>query len=284
MVDSVGTTRYTYDAAGQLLTEDGPFTSDTVTNTYSNRQRVALSLQQPTGVWTNGFGWDLAGRLTNVTSPAGAFGYTYTALDSGFSGRLVQQLGLPSGAYITNFYDPVARRAGHRAREQRRHHAGCRLYGYNAGNQRTAYTNAAGAYVHYTYDPIGQLKVANSSTTSEDRGYAYDAAWNLNYRTNNGARGTFLRGWQERVDQRARTRAAGIRRQRQPDQPADIGATMSYEYDDENRLSAVQVLLPDGPATGPAAAWRTRVQVRRPGPVAAAGWNSCSIGHQPHPG
>jgi YD repeat-containing protein len=37
MVDGVGTNRYTYDAAGQLLTEDGPFTSDTVTNTYSNR-------------------------------------------------------------------------------------------------------------------------------------------------------------------------------------------------------------------------------------------------------
>ena len=49
MVDGLGTTRYTYDAAGQLLTEDGLFTSDTVTNTYSNRKRVALGLQQPTG-------------------------------------------------------------------------------------------------------------------------------------------------------------------------------------------------------------------------------------------
>jgi hypothetical protein len=50
-------------------TEGGLFTSDTVTNTYSSRRRVGLSLQQPTGLWTNGFGWDLAGRLTNVTSP-----------------------------------------------------------------------------------------------------------------------------------------------------------------------------------------------------------------------
>ena len=89
MVDAVGTTRYTYDAAGQLLTEDGPFTSDTVTNTYSNRRRIALGLQQPTGSWTNGFGWDLAGRLTNVTSAAGAFAYTYAALGSSFSGRSV---------------------------------------------------------------------------------------------------------------------------------------------------------------------------------------------------
>jgi hypothetical protein len=29
-VDSLGTTRHAYDAAGQLLAEDGPFTSDTV--------------------------------------------------------------------------------------------------------------------------------------------------------------------------------------------------------------------------------------------------------------
>src|SRR6266567_9637806 len=63
------------DAAGQLLTEDGPFASDVVTNTYQNRLRTALSLQQPTGAWTNGFIYDAARRLTNVTSPAGAFGY-----------------------------------------------------------------------------------------------------------------------------------------------------------------------------------------------------------------
>jgi len=80
MVDAAGTTRYSYTAGNQLLTEDGPFASDTVTNIYNNRQRVALRLQQPTGVWTNGFGWDAAGRLTNVISPAGAFAYSYTAL------------------------------------------------------------------------------------------------------------------------------------------------------------------------------------------------------------
>ena len=112
MVDAVGTTKYTYTAAGQLLTEDGPFTSDTVTNTYSNRKRVGLSLHQPTGSWTNDFGWDLAGRLTNVSSPAGGFAYAYTALDVNCSGRLVQQLSLPNGAYITNYYDPVARVLG----------------------------------------------------------------------------------------------------------------------------------------------------------------------------
>ena len=56
-MDALGTTRCTYDAVGQRLTEGGPFDKDTVTGTYSNRRRVALSFQQPTGSWTNGFGW-----------------------------------------------------------------------------------------------------------------------------------------------------------------------------------------------------------------------------------
>ncbi len=59
MVDAAGTTVYTYDAAGQLLTEDGLFASDTVTNTYANRMRAALALAQPAGYY------DFNGNLTN---------------------------------------------------------------------------------------------------------------------------------------------------------------------------------------------------------------------------
>jgi hypothetical protein len=42
MVDAVATTVYSFGGVGELLTEDGPFASDTVTNTYANRQRVAF--------------------------------------------------------------------------------------------------------------------------------------------------------------------------------------------------------------------------------------------------
>jgi YD repeat-containing protein len=75
----VGVTVYSYDVAGELLTTSGPFGSDTITNTYVNRLRTALSLQEPTGTWTDGFAYDAAKRLTSVTSPAGTFGYTYTS-------------------------------------------------------------------------------------------------------------------------------------------------------------------------------------------------------------
>lgn len=43
------------------LGEDGPFSSDNVTNSYQNRLRTALALQQPSGLWTNGFGCILQG-------------------------------------------------------------------------------------------------------------------------------------------------------------------------------------------------------------------------------
>jgi YD repeat-containing protein len=175
------------DAAGQLLTENGPFASDTVTNTYSNRRRIALSLQQPSGTWTNGFGWAGARRLTNVTSAAGAFSYQYI---SGAQG-LVSRIGLPNTAYITNTYDSVARLTATLLNNSGNTTLDSASYGYNVGNQRTASTNAAGAHVSYTYDKIGQLTIADSSTNSEDRGYAYAAAWNLHYLTNNGTPSTF---------------------------------------------------------------------------------------------
>ncbi len=53
--------------------------NDTVTNIYQERLRTGLRLQQPTGLWTNEFGYDAAKRLTSVTSPAGTFTYTLGA-------------------------------------------------------------------------------------------------------------------------------------------------------------------------------------------------------------
>jgi RHS repeat-associated protein len=267
MVDSIGTTRYAYDAAGQLLTEDGPFTSDTVTNTYSYRRRVALSLQQPTGLWTNGFGWDLAGRLTNVTSQAGAFAYTYTALYSGYSGRLVQGLGLPGGANITNFYDPVARLLGTVLNNSGGSTLDSALYGYANNSQRTAYTNAAGACVLYSYDPIGQLTVAASSSSSEDRGYAYDPAWNLNWLTNGGTT-----TWAYDVDAKNQltngTAVGPLGYDTNGNLISRTNLALTYVYDDENRLHEILYFVAGG---GPG----SRSGVPPPhGPPPGTGWGT----------
>jgi len=65
-------------------------------------------------------------------------------------------------------------------------------YTYNAGNQRTNVVRTAGDSVSYTYDNEGELKTAIgreaggvTNRLQEQLGYAYDAAGNLNQRTNN---------------------------------------------------------------------------------------------------
>ena len=169
-------------------TAGGPFSSDTMTNTYNNRLRTALALQQATGVWTNGFGYDAAKRLTNVTSQAGSFAYAFNV---GQASRLINKLSLPNSSYITNTFDSVARLTGTWLKNSTNGTLNSHEYTYNQGNQRTQQVFSAGSTYNYTYDAIGQLKTADSGTASEDRGYVYDAAWNLNYRTNNVTTWTF---------------------------------------------------------------------------------------------
>src|SRR6266576_2916893 len=231
MLGAVGTTAYAYAAGGQLWTEDGPWSSDTVTNGYSNRLRMSLSLAQPTGSWTNGFGYDPAKRLTNVTSQAGAFGYTFV----GQASRLTQKLSLPNSSYITNTYDAVARLTGTYLKNSTNGTLDAYTYLYNPGNQRTNLTRTDASTYDFTYDPIGQLTGANGSVNAEDRGYLYDAAWNLNYRTNNGALATF------NVDPKNQlTNATPVGTQTY-DSDGNVtwsgGTANAYSYDDENRLA-----------------------------------------------
>lgn len=236
LVDAAGTTAYRYAAGGQLWTEDGPFSNDTVTNSYTSRLRTGLALQQPTGLWTNGFWYDYAKRLTNVTSQAGTFAYTYHASRI----TLLDKLSLPNTSYITNTYDSVALRTGTWLKKSDHTTLNSHQYTYNVGNQRTRQTFTDASTVGYTYDAIGQLKVADSSVNTQDRGYAYDAAWNLNYRTNNTTLHTFKVDGLNQL-----TNATPVGTQTYDDNgnlrlASSTGAAdwvdFEYVYDDENRL------------------------------------------------
>jgi RHS repeat-associated protein len=193
MVDGVGTNLYGYDAAGQLLSEDGPWAFDTVSYSYLNRRRTGLTLLSPnSSAWVESYGYDNASRLTSVSSPAGAFNYTLGG--AGASSPLVSKLLLPTGAFITNTYDSVARQFSTKLFNAALSTLNAHVYSYNQGNQRTQQVFTAGNYVNYTYDNMGELlsargKESGGSTTrlQEQFGYAYDAAGNLNYRTNNDA-------------------------------------------------------------------------------------------------
>ena len=238
MVDAAGTTKYSYMAGNQLLTEDGPFTSDIVTNTYQNRLRVALSLQQPTGAWTNGFAYDAARRLTNVTSQAGAFTNVYgtgVGGSSGFSSRLIQRELLANGSAITNSFDSVARLLGTYLRTSAGVLTNKHEYLYNAASQRTNETRMDGSTVAYAYDNIGQLKVANSSVYAENRGYAYDRAWNLTNYTINSSSGTYLvNNLNELTNE---VGGYSLSYDANGNLAPNFGGYYNYSYDDENRLT-----------------------------------------------
>jgi RHS repeat-associated protein len=201
MVDAVGTTIYVYTSADLVQSEDGPWANDTVNYVYNNTLRTSLTLQAPNATaWSQTYGYDAAGRLQSLSSPAGSFTYTY---DPGLGGvtsasSLARRLVLPNGAYITNAFDSVARLLSTTLKNSVNTTVNSHTYGYNAANQRTAMTNTSGDYRNYAYDSIGQLQTAkgyeaNSSSNRwhEQLGYSYDFAGNLNYRTNNALVQTF---------------------------------------------------------------------------------------------
>jgi len=188
MVDAEATNTFTWTKGDQLQTEVGPWADDGRIYTYNNRLPAMLTLAQPNAQpWFQAYYYDAFGRLTNVTSGAGSFGYQY----DGTASDLVQQLAYPPGGLSTRSYDDLGRLVSTTlvgpAGDVPDYHG----YAYDLGSQRMGQVFAAGNYVNYTYDNIGQLKTAKGFEPNGGRrpheqfGYAYDAAWNLNLRTNN---------------------------------------------------------------------------------------------------
>jgi len=172
-----------------LWSEHGLWANDTVTNYYnSGRMRSGLGLAQPTGSWTNGFTYDAGHRLATVISPVGTFTYTYKG-----PGNLVTNLALPNGSRITNAFDTVGRLTSTRLLTSGNSLLNSHAYLYNLASQRTQQTRTDASSVTYAYDNIGQLKsaVGSGGQSTENLGYLYDIAWNLNKRTNNGTPTTF---------------------------------------------------------------------------------------------
>jgi RHS repeat-associated protein len=221
MVDAAGTTRFTYAGFGAVASEDGPWEQDTVSYSYDNgRRRSALSLLQPgASAWAQSYAYDALHRLTNTASPAGAFGYRYRTGQSHdlpfydwapgifwtTAGTVVEKLTYPSAAYFTNYYDDFGRLLAIHLKTSANGMLNAHEYVYDPANRRTNQVRIIGTTgastatnsTAYTYDNIGQLKTAKGVDTNgtlrlhEQFGYAYDAAGNLNYRTNNELVHTF---------------------------------------------------------------------------------------------
>jgi RHS repeat-associated protein len=197
MVDGAGTSTFNYTAAGQLQTEDGPWANDTITNSYIQQLRQTLSLAQPSGgAWSQTYSNDLTGRFQSLSSPAGAFNYAYL---SGIS-PLVQTIGLPNGASISNHFDSLFRMDG----TSLINHWGHILDGYGYVHDplglRTNITRNLGMttnFVSVSYDNIGQITSWSATESNgaprlnEQWAWVYDKAGNLQIRTSGALVQTF---------------------------------------------------------------------------------------------
>ena len=189
MTDTVGTSAFTYTDAGQLLSEDGPWSNDTVSYTYTNRLRSSLSLQHPTGSpWSQTYAYDAARRLTNITTADGSYTYSYDPTRH----LKTRTLTFPNTAYVTNAYDNVSRLTDTWLKNSSGTILDYHGYAINVGNQRYRHTAFNNNYTDYTYDNAGQLINASGKESggtplryNEQLGYKYDPAGNLQFRTNN---------------------------------------------------------------------------------------------------
>ena len=191
MSDAVGTSSFTYTPFGALASENGPWSSDTISYTYTPARLLSgLSLTQPSGTWNQSFQYDAGKRLTGTASPAGSFVYSYLT-SSGRVPSLVSQITLPTGASIQNGFDAVGRMQSTALKNPSSIVLDSQSYLFDTAGQRTKTTFATGNYWNYTYDNAGELLMAQgkesggTSRSQEQLSYGYDAGGNLLNRTNN---------------------------------------------------------------------------------------------------
>lgn len=189
LTDSFGTTAFTWTKNRQLAGESGPWPSDGIAYGYSQGHLISLSLSQPVGNWTQSYNYDSAWRMTNITSPAGYFGYQYSSAGQ----DLVSGVTLPNAALIANSYDVLGRLTGTSLVNSWGHTLDGYGYGIDALGLRTNITRDLGMttnIVSANYDGIGQLTGWNGQESggalrhNEQLGYAIDAAGNIHNRTN----------------------------------------------------------------------------------------------------
>jgi RHS repeat-associated protein len=188
MVDGVGTTTFSYKAAGtagalSLASVDGPLSSDTIVYAYDELGRVASRLLNSTGTEIT---YDTLGRVSTLEFPIGTFEYTFDGQTS-----RVASVTYPNDQTTTYTY---FNNAGDR-RLQTIHHKNPSAatlskfdYTYDAvGNILTWRQERAGATTQrytFTNDAVDQLISAvltdtnTTPTLLKRQAWAYDAAGN----------------------------------------------------------------------------------------------------------
>ena len=184
MSDGIGTTLYSYNpvngfsalGAGQLISVDGPYASDTITYGYDELgRRVGTTIN---GISTAKI-YDAAGRVIIETNALGSFTYAYEG-----ASRRLQGTVFPNGQTTTNSYDDNLH---DRRLLQITHQIGptpisAFCYGWDISADHIAtWSQQAGTAPadHYTFsydaaDRLWSATVTNSGSLINTFAYAYD--------------------------------------------------------------------------------------------------------------
>lgn len=158
------------------------------------------------------------------------------------SSRLIQ----PNTSFITNSFDGAARLTDTYLKTSASAILNRHSYMYNDASQRTNQTLTDGSYYNYMYDDAGQLASARiytsgGSPTSALWGYAYDPAWNMTTRSNYTTPTSYTVNSLNQL-----TSSGGTAHTYDANgNMLTAGSNTSYEYDDENQLTAVEFIDPN---------------------------------------
>ena len=88
--------------------------------------------------------------------------------------------------------------------------------------------------VDYTYDSIGEVKVAAGSSSTDNRGYAYDAGWNMIRKTNSAGTTTTYT-----INSLNQQNTSITSYDANGNTTADNSGGRTFTWDDENQLTEV---------------------------------------------
>ena len=218
MLDGVAGRRYRVSVLGRLLTEGFP-------SCHRFARRLANSVSQS-------FPRHAAKRLSTVGGTAGTHTYTYRG-----AGTVWTNLALPNSSRITNAYSSIGALTNTTLRTSGGTVVNRHSYVYNLAQRRTRQTRTDASTVDYTYDNLGQLTRALGSggQSTENLGYGYDVAWNLNKRTNGAVVQTFTVD----VKNQLVTTPYGTCSYDSNGNLSNDGAGRTFTYDNENQLTSV---------------------------------------------
>jgi RHS repeat-associated protein len=168
MTDHTGSTKYTYDAAGQLTKIDGPDDA-TFMFTYDGNGRPA-TINYPDGTVVS-YGRDADGNLAAVSDNHGhSLSYTVNAdgqiTREGSSAGMVRTFSFLDGQ-LRQYTEQMTTQSPTISTEVTRDAEG-----------RIASTLTGGVTTAYGYDAAGQLTSVDAPGTGSDAAYSYDAAGN----------------------------------------------------------------------------------------------------------